>query len=63
MMRRCKWCGKDYDTSEGSSVFCSENPHHGKGANRAKKSMRGLGKVILGPVLVMKPNPWVKEAA
>ncbi len=27
MNRKCKWCGKVYETSTGSSMFCPENPN------------------------------------
>lgn len=59
MMRRCKWCGKYYDTKRGSSVWCDENPHRGRGAEQAKKSMTGRGRVVIGPVVVLKSNPLV----
>lgn len=39
MKRKCYWCNKIYDTKHESSIWCAQNPHRGKGANRIKKSI------------------------
>jgi primosomal protein N' len=33
-LRRCHWCGRQYDAAKESSVWCESNPHRGRGASR-----------------------------
>jgi hypothetical protein len=37
MRRKCKWCGQIYDSPMQSSIWCSRNPRHGRGASRLKQ--------------------------
>ena len=36
MIRLCHWCGEKYNSEKESSIWCSKNPHRGKGKARLK---------------------------
>lgn len=35
--RKCRWCKRQYDARTESSIWCEDNPHRGRGANRRPK--------------------------
>lgn len=61
-MRRCKWCQRLYDPDKGSSIFCDDNPHRGRGAKRWYARKRKPSIVVIG-ALSLEPSPFWPEPA
>ena len=54
MTRKCKWCGKNYDTDKGSSMYCETNPNYTNNKKYRKMNRNKSSIVKIG--VYMMPN-------
>lgn len=52
MIRTCIWCGDEYDTNNGSSMYCESNPNYmynkeHRKMKRKKSSIIKIGAYVL----------------
>lgn len=56
MIRKCQWCGNDYDTKHQSSIWCEDNPNRGRGEKRWRRGRKP--RIATIGVMVQKPSPF-----
>jgi hypothetical protein len=61
MTRKCEWCGRNYDTTKGSSMYCEENPNYTKNKKYRKMNRKHSSIVRIG-AMIMPPNLFTENA-
>ena len=57
MIRKCRYCGRPYDSMKGSQVFCDSNPNRGRGYARWQKSLPDTS-VTIGVIVAPRSSFW-----